>query len=213
MGGCSPQTSPCPFFFSFFSDHPPRRARTAGGVGRGARTAGYCKGKCLPFPGSPTRALTHTNGGPPPPQKKQNWGAEGLGGGLDAMDAERLQKKKNSPPDPPSTMRAGPAIRAAFLVLALAATSAFAAPETGKAAALASVDKVREGGHGGRSCLLIGARARARVASLFGHRLGRPHAAGRPRQPAPDPHVRMSFILSTFAPHRDRNSMPPSTPR
>ena len=100
MGGCSPQTSPCPFFFSFFSDHPPRRARTAGGVGRGARTAGYCKGKCLPFPGSPTRALTHTNGGPPPPPKKTKLGGGGLGGWARRDGCRAAPKKKKQPPGP-----------------------------------------------------------------------------------------------------------------
>ena len=104
-------------------------------------------------------------------------------------------------------------MRVAFLVLALAATSAFAAPaETGKAAALASEAKVREGGHGGPSCPPIGG-ARARPASSFGPRLGRPRAAFRPSLPAPHPLMHMKFTMSTFSPHRDRKLRPPSTPR
>ena len=117
-------------------------------------------------------------------------------------------------------MRAAPAFRAAFLVLALAASSAFAAPEAGKAAALAArVDKVREGGHGGRSCP-VGAHARARpqlsaLSALCGPgpRLGRPRAAGHPRPPAPNTLMHMALTSSTFSPHRGRNLTRPSTPR
>ena len=103
-------------------------------------------------------------------------------------------------------------MRVAFLVLALAATSAFAAPaETGKAAALASVDKVREGGHGGRSCPPIGG---ARARGLIFWSAPGPPARGRLPPPArPTPLMLMKFTVSTVSPHRDRNLTRPSTPR